>query len=85
MVQPLQTTPENSNNIPNIILKKTFLVNNVKQYDKTRESIRLEFRCYDIEIKKLYLNVNYANDKTAGPVSPYKIISDVMNKVRLFI
>jgi hypothetical protein len=85
MQEPSQTTEDNNKNIELKTLEKVFIINNIKQVDQTREFVRYEFEGEDFAIQSLYLNVNYANDKTAGQVSPYKIITDIMNKIRLFI
>jgi len=80
MVQPLHTDEPSS-----VTLDKTFIINNLKLVEQTREYLRYEIEATDLNIQNLYKNVNYANDKTQGKLSPYKIISDIMNKIRIFV
>jgi uncharacterized membrane protein YcaP (DUF421 family) len=80
MVQPLHTDEPSP-----VILDKTFIINNLKLIEQTREYLRYEIEATDINIQNLYKNVNYSNDKTQGKLSPYKIISDIMNKIRIFV
>lgn len=62
-------------------LVKTFIVNNIRQDTQNREYISYEIEGQDLHMSDLIKNVNYSNDKTQGKLSPYKIISDIANRI----
>ena len=58
-----------------------FIINDMKILSQEREVITYEFIGTHINSLKLIKNINYANNKEQGKLSPYQIISNILNLV----
>jgi hypothetical protein len=67
----------NINNNPEF--NHIYIVNNVKLVSKNEEMNTYEFNGILNNNLTLIKNFNYATNKETGPVSPYRIISDILN------
>ena len=74
MVEPLQTySTERAQ------LDCSMIVNNIQILSINSQTVKFEIQCshyYDIDLSK---NIIYSNNKEQGKLSPYTIISNVMN------
>lgn len=74
------TEPQQYKNIPQNILKSSYLINNIQIELINENHALLSLEGTHINFINLKKNISYATNKEIGPVSPYKIISDVVTK-----
>ena len=57
-----------------------FLINDIEIISQSKDFIMYKLHCVAESEINLIKNINYATNKDNGPMSPYKIISDICNK-----
>lgn len=76
LVQPQKEFESESVQLPG-----KFIINDLKILSQTREIISYEFIGTHVNSTKLIKNINYANNKEQGKLSPYQIISNILTLI----
>ena len=82
MKQPIQIESELGAGLPEE-LNISFILDNTKIIDQERDKTEIHLIGTHTHILSLLKNINYSTNKEleTGQVSPYKIITDLMNKI----
>jgi hypothetical protein len=82
MKQPIQIETEVEAGLP-VELNISFILDNTKIINQERDKTEIHLFGTHVHILSLLKNINYSTNKEleTGQISPYKIITDLMNKI----
>lgn len=80
MIEPLQTY-----NTEQVELDITMIVNDIKILSIDQQLVKFEVQCTHVHDMELSKNIIYSNNKEQGQISPYKVISDVVNQTDCYL